>query len=113
MAGSTLSIRNSTLNGWTSYTSGIKLVSFENCQLGLNAYEYLRPYSETKLTNCAFTSTGYQLNAGGADAYTITLTDCTKDGVAITAENVQDLLLDTSTWNTNATLIVNGVTVTL
>ena len=113
VAGSTLSIRNSTLNGWTSYTSGIKLVSFESCQLGLNAYEYLRPYSETKLTNCAFTSVDYQLNAGGADAYTITLTDCTKNGVAITAENVQDLLLDTSTWNTNATLIVNGVTVTL
>lgn len=112
VAGSTLSIRNSTLNGWTSYTSGIKLVSFENCKLGLNAYQYLRPYSETKLTKCDFTSAGYRLNAGGSDAYTITLTDCTKNGVLITADNVKSLLLDTDDWNENATLIVNGKTVT-
>ncbi len=113
VAGSTLTIKDSTLNGWTSYTSGIKLVSFDNCKLGLNAYQYLRPYSETKLTDCEFTSAGYQLNAGGSDAYTITLTNCTKNGTPITAENVKALLLDTDDWNTNATLIVNGVTVTL
>ena len=113
VAGSTLTIKNSTLNGWTSYTSGIKLVSFENCKLGLNAYEYLRPYSETKLTNCEFTSDGYLLNAGGSNAYTITLTNCTKNGISITAENVKNLLLDTDDWNSNVTLIVNGVVVTL
>lgn len=38
VAGSTLTIKDSTLNGWTSYTSGIKLVSFDNCKLGLKAY---------------------------------------------------------------------------
>ena len=113
VTGSTLTIKNSTLNGWTSYTSGIKKVSFENCKLGLNAYQYLRPYSETVLTGCEFTSAGYQLNAGGSDAYTITLDRCTMNGVDITAENVQSLLLDTEDWNSNATLIVNGVTVTL
>ena len=111
--GSTLTITTSTLNGWTSYTSGIKLVTFENCKLGLNAYQYLRPYSETKLVNCDFTSGGYQLNAGGSDAYTITLTNCTKNGTPITAENVKTLLLDTDDWNRNATLIVNGVTVSV
>ena len=113
VAGSTLTIKDSTLNGWTSYTSGIELVSFENCKLGLNAYQYLRPYSETKITDCEFTSAGYQLNAGGSDAYTITLTNCTKNGTKITAENVKDLLLDMDDWNTNATLIVDGTTVTL
>lgn len=113
VAGSTLTVKDSTLNGWTSYTSGIKLVSFENCKLGLNAYEYLRPYSETTITNCEFTSAGYQLNAGGSGAYTITLTNCTKNGVAITAENVVGLLLDTEGWNGNVTLIVNGTTVTV
>lgn len=111
--GSTLTITNSTLNGWTSYTSGIELVTFENCKLGLNAYQYLRPYSETKLVNCDFTSGGYQLNAGGSDAYTITLTNCTKNGTPITAENVKTLLLDTEDWNTNAILIVNGVSVSV
>ena len=113
VADSTLTITDSTLNGWTSYTSGIKLVTFENCKLGLNAYEYLRPYSETKLVNCDFTSDGYQLNAGGSDAYTITLTNCTKNGTPITADNVKTLLLDMKDWNNKATLIVNGVTVSV
>ena len=112
VAGSTLTITDSTLNGWTSYTSGIKLVTFDNCKLGLNRYQYLRHYSETKLVSCDFTSAGYQLNAGGSDAYTITLTNCTKNGAAITAENVKDML-DLDDWNKNATLIVNGVTVTV
>ena len=113
VADSTLTIKDSTLNGWTSYTSGIKLVMFDNCKLGLKAYQYLRPYSETKITNCEFTSAGYRLNAGGTDAYTITLTNCTMNGTTITAKNVQSLLLDMEDWNTNATLIVNGKTVTL
>ena len=111
--GATLTIKDSTLNGWTSYTSGIQLVTFENCKFGLNTYAYLRPYSNTVLTNCEFTSASYQLNAGGSDAYTITLTNCTKNGTAITADNVISLLLDRSGWNSNVTLIVNGVTVTV
>ena len=113
VAGSTLTIRDSILNGWTSYTSGIQLVTFENCKLGLNAYQYLRPYSETTITDCEFTSAGYQLNAGGSNAYTITITNCTKNGTKITAENVVGLLLDKEDWNTNATLIVDGTTVTV
>ena len=113
VAGSTLTITNSTLNGWTSYTSGIDMVRFDSCKLGLNAYSYLRPYSETMLVNCEFTYDRYQLNAGGSDAYTITLTNCTKNGTPITADNVKTLLLDMGDWNSNATLIVNGVTVSV
>ena len=110
---STLSVKDSTLNGWTSYTSGIELVTFDNCKFGLHTYEYLRPYSNTVLTDCEFTSADYQLNAGGSDAYTITLNNCTKNGTAITAGNVVSLLLDTEDWNSYVTLIVNGVTVTV
>ena len=110
---STLTVKDSTLNGWTSYTSGIELVTFDNCKFGLHTYEYLRPYSNTVLTDCEFTSAGYQLNAGGSDAYTITLNNRTKNGTAITADNVVSLLLDTEDWNSNVTLIVNGVTVTV
>ena len=110
---STLTVKDSTLNGWTSYTSGIELVTFDNCKFGLHTYEYLRPYSNTVLTDCEFTSASYQLNAGGSDAYTITLNNCTKKGTAITAGNVVSLLLDTDGWNSNVTLIVNGVTVTV
>ena len=110
---STLTVKDSTLNGWTSYTSGIELVTLDNCKFGLHTYEYLRPYSNTVLTDCEFTSAGYQLNAGGSDAYTITLNNCTKNGTAITAGNVVSLLLDTEDWNSSVTLIVNGVTVTV
>ena len=110
---STLTVKDSTLNGWTSYTSGIELVTFDNCKFGLHTYEYLRPYSNTVLTDFEFTSAGYQLNAGGSDAYTITLNNCTKNGTAITAGNVVSLLLDTEDWNSSVTLIVNGVTVTV
>ena len=110
---STLTVKDSTLNGWTSYTSGIELVTFDNCKFGLHTYEYLRPYSNTVLTDCEFTSADYQLNAGGSDAYTITLNNCTKNGTAITAGNVVSLLLDTEDWNSYVTLIVNGVTVTV
>ena len=113
VSGATLTIKNSTLNGWTSYTSGIEKVSFEGCKLGLNTYEYLRPYSTTELTNCEFTSDDYKLNASGTGAYTITLTNCTKNNTAITADNVKTLLLDTGSWNSNVTLIVNGTTVTV
>ena len=110
---STLTVKDSTLNGWTSYTSGIELVTFDNCKFGLHTYEYLRPYSNTVLTDCEFSSAGYQLNAGGSDAYTITLNNCTKNGTAITAGNVVSLLLDTDGWNSSVTLFVNGVTVTV
>ncbi len=113
VAGATLTVKNTTLNGWTSYTSGIEKVSFEGCRFGLNTYEYLRPYSTTELTNCEFTSSNYKLNAGGTGAYTITLTNCTKNGTAITADNVKTLLLDADGWNSNATLIVNGTTVNI
>lgn len=110
--GATLSVIDSTLNGWTSYTSDIQMVSFTNCRLGKGAgYAYLRPYSNTVLENCEFTTDEYQLNAGGTAAFTITLTNCTKNGVAITSDNVLTLLVDTDDWNTNATLIVNGTTV--
>ena len=111
--GAKLTVKDSTLNGWTSYTSGIELVKFENTKFGKNTYEFLRPYSETQLVNCEFTTEGFELNAGGSDAYTITLTNCTKNGTAITADNVQSLLLDMVGWNHNATLVVNGTTVTL
>lgn len=108
--GATLTVKNTTLKGWTSYTSGIELVSFEGCHFGLNTFEYLRPYSKTELTNCDFATPGYQLNAGGDGAYTITLTNCTRQGALITPENVRTML-DSEDWNRSATLIVNGTEV--
>lgn len=110
-SGATLTVKNTILNGWTSYTDGVELVKFENCKFGKCNFAYLRPYSNTELINCEFTDAGFKLNADGSAAFTITLNNCTKNGVAITADNVLSLLVDTDGWNHNATLIVNGTTV--
>ncbi len=80
--GTTITIAGSTLNGWTSYSSCISKVTFENCNLGKSSssgYANLRPYCETEMTNCEFSS-DYELKAQGSDTYTITLTNCTKNG---------------------------------
>ena len=57
------------------------------------------------------------LMGAGTTGFTITLNNCVKDGVAVTADNVQSLLLDmTGGDGTNlrgCTIIVNGTTVTL
>jgi hypothetical protein len=86
-------ITNSTLNGWTSYTSGYKAVSFTNCTFGKGTgdyqYAYMRPYSDTAYSNCVF-SEGYELDARIADD--ITLYNCTVGGVKLTQDNLTTLL---------------------
>ena len=57
--GVTLTVEDTTLNGWTSYSLGEGgTASFTNCTFGketyLNTYAFFRPYSETVLTNCKF-----------------------------------------------------------
>lgn len=86
-------INNSTLNGWTSYTSGYESVSFNDCILGEGTgaytYAYMRPYSDTDFINCEF-SEGYKLDATQTDS--ITLFNCTVGGVELTQENLVSLL---------------------
>ena len=81
-------IKNSTLNGWTSYASGFEVVSFENCTFGEGAgYAYMRPYADTTYIGCDFTD-DYSVDAR-AD---VKMTDCTIDGTPMTAEDVAELL---------------------
>jgi hypothetical protein len=86
-------ITNSTLNGWTSFTSGYKSVSFNDCIFGKGTggyqYAYMRPYSDTAFSNCAF-SEGYELDATRTDD--ITLYNCTVGGVKLTQDNLTTLL---------------------
>ena len=82
--------------------AGFTSVVFEDCKLGENTSKYwqsmgygqdydrlFRVYSPTSFTNCEFEQ-GYYLDmsAGG----TATLTNCTVNGVAITAENYADYI---------------------
>ncbi|MDD6778920.1 MAG: hypothetical protein PUD91_07835 [Bacteroidales bacterium] len=88
--GRSVTFTNSTLNGWTSYTSGFSSFSFINCKFGSNGYyAYLRPYSPTTLTNCTF-SVGYELDARCTDG--IVLKNCKVGETLITADNITSLL---------------------
>lgn len=99
-------VTNSTLNGWTSYTGGYKSVSFTDCTFGKGTggyqYAFMRPYSPTTYTNCAF-SEGYELDASQTD---IVLADCTVGGVVLTQLNLTELLGEDAA---NATVLNDGV----
>ena len=107
----TVKVTDSKLHGWTSY-GRIKEAVFTNTEFskGTSSYDYLRPYADTTLTDCTFDS-GFLMGAG-TTGFTITLNNCVKDGVAVTAENVQSLLLDADDMSnlSGCTIIVNGVT---
>jgi len=95
-------------NGWSSFAA-LESASFENCSFGQGTYygadsvygRVVKPYVETAFTGCDFVSGFYidlsMLGCDGegneidADA-TITLDNCTVDGVVITADNYADLL---------------------
>lgn len=89
-------ISNSTLNGWTSYSDVHKEVIFTNCQFGKGTggyqYAFCRPYNYTEFIGCNFEE-GFVVDPIGA----VIFENCTLNGVAITAENVD--LLVTSTDN--------------
>ena len=110
--GTTLTVKNSTLNGWTSYSGCMSLVSFEKCNLGKsNGYAYLVAYADTTFTDCTFND-GYKIAAGNISGKTITITNCKlADGTVITAENFAEKLGDVDNDMKNNTVIVNGVTV--
>ena len=84
----TVYIKNSTLNGWTSYSNSHKLVSFENCSFGEGSgYAFMRPYNVSTFTNCTFEE-GYQIDARA----NITLTNCYVGNTKVTKDNVTSLL---------------------
>ena len=81
-ADSTLTVEGTTLNGWTSFTSGIKLATFKDCKFGFNTYAYCRPYSDTVFEGCEFTdgegaSNAFKVNAGGTENIEISFKNCT------------------------------------
>lgn len=84
--------KNSTLNGWTSYTSGFKAVSFTNCKFGKGTggykYAYCRPYTDTTFTNCTFEEK-FEFDATKA---TNTFINCYYGTTLITQDNVAELL---------------------
>ncbi|WP_195927287.1 hypothetical protein [Turicibacter sanguinis] len=87
----TLTVTNSTLNGWTSYTANFSSVAFKDCSFGRGAGQaYFRPYADTTLTNCEFDlEAEYQIDTTKAK---VTLNNCTINGIKITSENIANLV---------------------
>ena len=109
--GTTLTVKGSMLNGWTSYAGCMTKVSFEKCNLGKsNGYANLVAYADSDFIDCTFND-GYRV-AAGATGKTLTFTNCKlADGTTITAGNFAEKLGDVDADMKGCTVIVNGTTV--
>lgn len=108
--GTTILVKNSTLNGWTSYAA-IDKATFIGCNLGKsNGYAYMVAYADTDIEDCTFNDDyGF---AAGATGKTFTFTNCKLgDGTKITAINFAEKLGDVDDTLKGCTVIVDGVTV--
>ncbi|MBQ4073834.1 MAG: hypothetical protein IJD39_01330 [Clostridia bacterium] len=83
---------NSTFKGWTSFAATLGEAKFVDCYFGEgNGYSFCRPYAPTEFVGCEFEA-GYTVDPRAA----VTFENCTLDGVALTAENLSDLVTDTA-----------------
>ena len=88
----TLTVTNSTLQGWTSYGS-TTTASFKKVKFTSGIYAYFRPYGNTVLTDCEFVQ-GFKVDFSELikSGSTITFDNCKYDGELITAENISALV---------------------
>ena len=98
----TVTIKNTELNGWTSFSDVHKSVTFENCLFAKgNGYAFCRPYQATIFNNCSF-SGDFEIDCSQANDNKLAFNDCTYNDQAITSENAFDLFGD------GAKVLVNG-----
>ncbi len=84
----TLTAKNSTFKGWTSFAATLGDATFIDCYFGEGSgYSYCRPYAPTAFVGCEFEA-GYQLDARAA----VTFENCTLDGEPLTADNLATLV---------------------
>ena len=100
----TVTIKNSVLNGWTSFSNVHKSVAFENCTFGEGSgYQFCRPYNETTFTGCEFNE-GFEIDMRA----TQTFNECTYDGDALGINNINKLFI-----NDGKNVIIDNKEVTL
>ena len=97
----TLTVKNSTLEGWTSYGTSTT-ATFDNVTFTCGTYEllgdggpfhngYFRPYGQTALNNCKFAE-GFKIDLGSlGEGKTVKFSNCYYNNVLITAENINTL----------------------
>ena len=82
-----VTIKNTTLNGWTSFSDVHKSVTFENCNFGEGSgYAFCRPYQATTFTNCNFAE-GFAVDTRITEANALVFNGCKYNNVALSAEN--------------------------
>lgn len=85
----TLNVKNSTLEGWTSY-GGSTTASFENVAFTCGTYANYKPYSSTTLKDCSF-ERGFQIDFTALTGV-LTFDNCTYAGEVITEDNFATLV---------------------
>lgn len=97
----TVTIKNTKLFGWTSFSNVHKSVTFENCEFGEGrGYSYCRPYQPTTFTGCEFNE-GYEFDTTKVDDNTHAFNNCTYDGEALSADN-------SSMFYDGGSVLING-----
>ena len=88
----TLTAKNSTFKGWTSFAATLGNATFIDCYFGEgNGYAYCRPYAPTAFVGCEFEE-GYVVDPRAA----VTFENCTLAGQPLTADNLADLVTNTA-----------------
>lgn len=84
----TVTVKNSVLNGWTSFSDVHKSVTFENCTFGEGSgYAYCRPYQATEFKNCNFDE-GFKFDATRPkEDNSLVFDDCTYNDEALSIGN--------------------------
>ena len=87
-----LTATNSTFKGWTSYAATLGDAKFIDCYFGYgNGYAFCRPYAPTEFVGCEFEA-GFTVDPQAE----VTFENCTLNGVPLTADNIRDLVTNTS-----------------
>ena len=82
----TVTIKNTTLNGWTSFSNAHKSVTFETCTFGEGSgYAFCRPYQATTFVDCEFNE-GYEFDTKSTTEV-LAFNDCTYNEQSLSAEN--------------------------
>ncbi len=83
-----VTIKNTVLNGWTSFSDVHKSVDFIDCRFGEGSgYAFCRPYNNVTFTNCVFEE-GFEFDTSEC---TSTFINCYYGDTLITAENAATL----------------------
>lgn len=82
-----VTIKNTTLKGWTSFSNAHKSVTFENCTFSEGrGYAFCRPYQPATFNNCKFNE-GFEVDTTQVAENALQFNNCTYNGQVLSSEN--------------------------